>query len=155
MQSRDYIAFSIIGLMVLLTITAAGLAIAYLQKPDNDKNRESHKTLGIAALTFQLVLSILILVTLGSMFIPFVTTKSGRNKKFQMHSSLSFVMLIGMISAITMICTVIGNIMFYISYFDKTKNDKQFNNIATGFQATVPLYVGAIFGVGLMFFSMS
>lgn len=138
--------FFVFPVLAIPTIIAAGLAIAHLQKRDDDKN------LGYAALAFQILFSLMLAVTfvaMGQGLHRSLHPKSGGLRTLsEMTTYYKGLIFAVVISVALLICMVIGNIMFYASYFDKNeKNDskKLYDNITTGFQATIPLYAAAIF----------
>ena len=141
-QFRDIKAFVIIGILIAITITGPALAIAYLQKPPTTEDKKV--ALGYTALGFQVVISILLVLPLVFLSHGLMTDKTVKLPKKINLSHLMTALTIGVI-LIPFFCMIIGNILFYVSYFDKTKkDDKQFDNLVTGFQSTIFLYVGAI-----------
>ena len=123
------------------------LAIAYVQKNPREKDKERN-SLGYAAFSFQLLISILLLFTL-----VFSSYSIGAHKKTKLPKTLTdfnlSLVIPSVASIILIFCMIAGNILFYVSYFDKNKkDDNQFNNLVTGFQSTIFLYVGAIILAG-------
>ena len=140
MHDNDIKPLVFFGIVGAVTIIGPALAIAYVQKDPSEKDKERN-SLGYAAFSFQVLISILLLFTL--VFSSY-TIGSDKTTRLPKHFNLSLV-LGSIISIIIILCMIAGNILFYVSYFDKNKkDDKQFDNLTTGFQSTIFVYVGAI-----------
>ena len=106
------------------------------------QKKAGSKSVDNAALAFQVVMSVLLLYTIRPISQVYMTSN---NVNITM---IPLFVIVALLSVVIYLCTIVANVLFYIFYFDKTlQQDKNYQNLVTGFQSTMFLIAPAMFGM--------